>query len=1220
MSDLNARLNSTNLTLQDFKNIAEHSKADAEVRIKKSDGKLSTTPLGFIARNIGLTHKESNNQATLAFWTVLINSDKYRDVSDSLRHVMNTKFQNGSIKAGKALTPAKINEAIKIADNLLSVHQKTKAATENIVSKAKDFGLVPQSQVQALKNFAESFVFNDLTIKSSFTELDKKGKTVDSIVNKNNDLIKKVLTEFYSSKNPDYFAAAQNEFTFKSGLVGDETKAKFYSDLLKDLNPGLKGDFGRGLVLKAIDNCNFDADTSTYTQEPVLKDVFVRAVHLHGSDGTLPFKGLLKLDTDQVNMLANAVKTVVSDKDKCVDGLNVMLAVLMQATEKFPELLDGNSNEVSDNVNRLLDRFCKNVSENKHVNSIILYKEVRQLKIDLFKESLASNVEISQFCAEKGISKRAMEALLSDKEFRSELVTYMTTLEKEDIESGLTAKLKDYAEANMALLRKFENTQMKESLAGATYGAAKYVDLLLNELSKDNPDGVAVLDNVKSILNKARSEEVSSDADAAEVIRTAIQTMLSSLDPQVKDKVMSEKNQKLLLSMYTELNFVMQNDKSLTADDKKNINSIAELLFAVNTNLTAELPDDKIVDPFSVKTDLINSALKENALQPAQGNKSVPRNATEAEIFNLQQQIMNNPGLVEKRDDALPIIKNTKCTDLNFIQHFMNINSPFDSILNVFKENQPDSTVGLLENLVTIGENIEKMGKALPDYKQEDIVKFLFDAVINTSTPEQLQKMKTALSNPLTKQFLEVLNTQQAKEKSANKEAFDPTFAESGKRQVAVDNILKNINLLDEMVSNKLGLEKPGPVFDPEVKRSPDEFSYQTNLPGKLSELFPLTYNDFDHTLMGNDDISLEQKAVVRDFVSNFKVPVDGKATLKNVGAFNPEKEFEYTFINNDGEEETGEWSVKEFLFLMGSHATEISKLLEDTGGKPTAQQLWAIVHGGNPPAELTLDNFAEKVTLAIHNEVRAFGNLMGKDFDPPTFVWLGREAGLAPDQLVKKFASGEKGEIVFKLSEQKGGRGFFAKKEIGGLRFAANNGAKDHYGFSVDFYRAKNPEGVTSNEYCKLTVHTSDNKEIVITDRQYKDLKTPVEKAKFEKDVPNKVREGLGGVTEEQLGGIGWCCTQCIGVQSLLRFCPNFYYIPSLPFEHTALNHSVKKLENGNVQVTVTEKPGTAFFKCKMVFEITPNGIINNTEGEIRIASMEQFKNYKKEHPEVRF
>ncbi|MDY6466821.1 MAG: hypothetical protein SPK65_09525, partial [Succinivibrio dextrinosolvens] len=72
MSDLNARFNSTNLTLQDFKNIAENNNANAEVRVKKSDGKLSTSPLGFIARNIGQTHKNSNNQVTLAFWSILI--------------------------------------------------------------------------------------------------------------------------------------------------------------------------------------------------------------------------------------------------------------------------------------------------------------------------------------------------------------------------------------------------------------------------------------------------------------------------------------------------------------------------------------------------------------------------------------------------------------------------------------------------------------------------------------------------------------------------------------------------------------------------------------------------------------------------------------------------------------------------------------------------------------------------------------------------------------------------------------------------------------------------------------------------------------------------------------------------------------------------------------------------------------------------------------------
>lgn len=137
MSDFNAKFNSTNLTLQDFKNIAEHSKADAEVRIKKSDGKLSTSPLGFISRNIGLGHQNSNNQATLAFWTVLINDDKYKDISNNLRRTMRAMQANGTIKAGNALTPAKITQAIKAADDLLKAHNKAKTTAENFILNAE---------------------------------------------------------------------------------------------------------------------------------------------------------------------------------------------------------------------------------------------------------------------------------------------------------------------------------------------------------------------------------------------------------------------------------------------------------------------------------------------------------------------------------------------------------------------------------------------------------------------------------------------------------------------------------------------------------------------------------------------------------------------------------------------------------------------------------------------------------------------------------------------------------------------------------------------------------------------------------------------------------------------------------------------------------------------------------------------------------------------------
>ena len=155
MSDLNARFNSTNLTLQDFKNIAENNNANAEVRIKKSDGKLSTSPLGFIARNIGQNHKNSNNQVTLAFWSVLIHDDKYRDIKSNLKRVMSSMNKSGEIKSGGSLTPAKINAAIKMADDMLEKFQKPKRYAETAIQNALQLKVISQDQAESFKNFAE---------------------------------------------------------------------------------------------------------------------------------------------------------------------------------------------------------------------------------------------------------------------------------------------------------------------------------------------------------------------------------------------------------------------------------------------------------------------------------------------------------------------------------------------------------------------------------------------------------------------------------------------------------------------------------------------------------------------------------------------------------------------------------------------------------------------------------------------------------------------------------------------------------------------------------------------------------------------------------------------------------------------------------------------------------------------------------------------------------
>uniref|UniRef100_UPI00386A6C0E hypothetical protein n=1 Tax=Succinivibrio sp. TaxID=2053619 RepID=UPI00386A6C0E len=201
MSDIHARLNSHNLTLDDFKRIASESQDKAEIRIRKSDGTLSNTPLGFISRNIGFSHSQSNNEVTLAFWSALITNDKYASVSNNLRRTLTTMVKNGA-----ALTPSKINEAIKLADNLLNAHNKAKSVTEKAVENALKNKVITQSQVESFKKFSQDVAFKHISAKNDFVEIDMDGNSVDDFVDNEKTFLKSVLTDFYSSRDPDYFS------------------------------------------------------------------------------------------------------------------------------------------------------------------------------------------------------------------------------------------------------------------------------------------------------------------------------------------------------------------------------------------------------------------------------------------------------------------------------------------------------------------------------------------------------------------------------------------------------------------------------------------------------------------------------------------------------------------------------------------------------------------------------------------------------------------------------------------------------------------------------------------------------------------------------------------------------------------------------------------------------------------------------------------------------
>ena len=71
-------------SLNEFKNLAEHSNDNQNLRIRKSNQELTNTPLGFIARYFRGTYARSNSQVTQAFRHALQTDHKYQAVSERL--------------------------------------------------------------------------------------------------------------------------------------------------------------------------------------------------------------------------------------------------------------------------------------------------------------------------------------------------------------------------------------------------------------------------------------------------------------------------------------------------------------------------------------------------------------------------------------------------------------------------------------------------------------------------------------------------------------------------------------------------------------------------------------------------------------------------------------------------------------------------------------------------------------------------------------------------------------------------------------------------------------------------------------------------------------------------------------------------------------------------------------------------------------------------------
>ncbi|MCR5085182.1 MAG: hypothetical protein K6A65_06735, partial [Succinivibrionaceae bacterium] len=147
-----------NISLEQFTDLAAQSRDGQELRLRKSDGSLTNTPLGLIA-STGRTRIMSNAIANHAFVQALMKSERYRLVADKIAETLDR-----CMPANRPLTPERIRSAMGIADQLLAARSLTQQATIE--------GLLPTPQLQRrFESFAGRYLVQHHEIKLDLGDL-----------------------------------------------------------------------------------------------------------------------------------------------------------------------------------------------------------------------------------------------------------------------------------------------------------------------------------------------------------------------------------------------------------------------------------------------------------------------------------------------------------------------------------------------------------------------------------------------------------------------------------------------------------------------------------------------------------------------------------------------------------------------------------------------------------------------------------------------------------------------------------------------------------------------------------------------------------------------------------------------------------------------------------------------------------------------------------------
>jgi uncharacterized protein YrzB (UPF0473 family) len=1198
-----------NYTLNQFTELAEKSADNQELRIRKSNQELSNTPLGFISRNVGSTHAQSNTAVTEAFKHAIQSDPRYAGIAEKLAATLDT-----SLPPNEPLTPAKVKQAVNTANQMLKANLQANSAARMLSA----CNVIPEALEGEFRSFTEAYLnahpevdlpailakdegnLTEAQRNLSAVEKEKAQYTYDS---EQGLKLAKVLTEFLSQPGREVTSLMKIPEKF---LSDDPAKADAFAKLVfkhgDDFStkamPGLMcGLYREGEPLGAAFRRNLDqkieSTAGTVTSSEELNHFNLLSTEdLARIDAALSDKPMKSIDT----------------RAALLKGMHEALALFVKAHPEFKTPGAQERAELSVLVNKLCAGAMQGHATQESMREIgMSHMFERLLTADTLKAGPQSLFE------HLGISPEIGLKMLDQPASRAELLAAVKQLgtfrTADQILQAVTDKASEILTANQATLQKLNG--LPTDLQDVAVKLAFPVQDLLSRMADPNTSKTQLLDKYNALAAMLADPEMSDSLRAralSEVVR--VLAGRSAL-------ITATKNRDTFEELLGGINAIGADKKQpqVVRDACRQTSEIMHAMhFALNSAYKAANPGALDLPP--LKPQVVQ---REEEMDPAVAallanagmlkTNSVQRDASPAQLFAAMQQLDADPEFPYNRDEVKAKMEQLRCADYKLVSDMQRSASV---ALQNYTSEDPNDLYKFMLQLDAIGKYAMDLQEQYPGYDSAALKRIFIDFALTYLSPEQKTAIFNNLTSEVNRDFLGAVNHQLKLEDAIPDKAM-AQYTETQKRALAAAKSgLDMLGRAARSLGRELGRQVPDPLFDPNSTKRLYDLPFDNQFAGTFTSAFPKSSGPIEHALFDmKADLSLEKKDRLCQFLKGLKVPAQGKGVPTNVGAYTEGDDFALTFTDAKGEEQEYNWNVRNFAVLAGFKSEELSALLDQTGGNPSAGQLWQVLHGGNAPADLTMDNFVEKYMSATVQEIHAYGQMIGNDtIEPDFFIQLCLDtAGLSPSKLLEKFANCQHEDVVITIDDQQGKKGFFSETLLGDQFW---NG-KNHYGFDFDAQRAKMPAGSDDNgstECCKITLIDEQGKEVVYTQKQYFDT----ENSKREEYLQGFV-DSVDKIcaNKKQLGTVGICTTQAL--QMGLRYAGSIYRnVTGGTGEHTALDHHISKLPNGNVLVKVTEKPGS-LFKFNMQLEVDQEGVAHMTQGSITFPSLDKINTHNQTH-----